>query len=139
MENQISRRIGNVGMGIAWFNHQRLLETIGYIPPAEAEKNYYQQQNKHLSKTMCLVPRYSVCYRAWLQMARTTPTFRELAYHLYSNKSMGKEWCAAKSFWAVLQQQQIICIKIEAVSMDSISIKVHPDSTGTLSEKIVCL
>lgn len=28
---------------VSWFNHQRLLEPIGYIPPAEAEVNYYQQ------------------------------------------------------------------------------------------------
>ena len=27
----------------AWFNTQRLLESIGYIPPAEAEANYYRQ------------------------------------------------------------------------------------------------
>ncbi|PXV73826.1 hypothetical protein C8R14_1491, partial [Nitrosomonas eutropha] len=27
----------------AWFNNQRLLEPIGYIPPAEAEVNYYRQ------------------------------------------------------------------------------------------------
>jgi putative transposase len=27
-----------------WFNHQRLLEPIGNIPPAEAEENYYRQQ-----------------------------------------------------------------------------------------------
>ena len=26
---------------VAWFNHQRLLAPIGYIPPAEAEANYY--------------------------------------------------------------------------------------------------
>jgi transposase InsO family protein len=26
---------------VDWFNHQRLLETIGNIPPAEAEANYY--------------------------------------------------------------------------------------------------
>lgn len=26
-----------------WFNHQRLLEPIGYIPPAEAEANYWRQ------------------------------------------------------------------------------------------------
>ena len=24
-----------------WFNNRRLLEPIGYIPPAEAEANYY--------------------------------------------------------------------------------------------------
>ena len=28
---------------VAWFNHQRLLEPIGYIPPAEAEANDYRQ------------------------------------------------------------------------------------------------
>lgn len=28
---------------VHWFNHQRLLEPIGYIPPAEAELNYYRQ------------------------------------------------------------------------------------------------
>jgi transposase InsO family protein len=26
---------------VDWFNHQRLLEPIGHIPPAEAENNYY--------------------------------------------------------------------------------------------------
>ena len=26
---------------VDWFNHRRLLEPIGYIPPAEAEANYY--------------------------------------------------------------------------------------------------
>lgn len=28
---------------VAWFNHHRLLDPIGYIPPAEAEANYYWQ------------------------------------------------------------------------------------------------
>lgn len=28
---------------VHWYNHIRLLEQIGYIPPAEAEGNYYQQ------------------------------------------------------------------------------------------------
>jgi len=26
---------------VDWFNHQRLLEPIGNIPPAEAETSYY--------------------------------------------------------------------------------------------------
>ncbi len=30
---------------VSWFNHHRLLEPIGYIPPAEAEANYYRQLN----------------------------------------------------------------------------------------------
>ena len=28
---------------VSWFNTARLLEPIGYIPPAEAEANYYRQ------------------------------------------------------------------------------------------------
>ena len=28
---------------VAWFNHQRLLEPIGNMPPAEAEARYYAQ------------------------------------------------------------------------------------------------
>ena len=28
---------------VTWFNYQRLLEPIGYIPPAEAEEQYYLQ------------------------------------------------------------------------------------------------
>ena len=29
---------------IDWFNTRRLLEPIGYVPPAEYEANYYQQR-----------------------------------------------------------------------------------------------
>jgi transposase InsO family protein len=28
---------------VSWFQHHRLLESIGTIPPAEAEENYYRQ------------------------------------------------------------------------------------------------
>jgi len=31
---------------VSWFNHHRLLEPLGYIPPAEAEANYYGQHNR---------------------------------------------------------------------------------------------
>ena len=30
---------------VAWFNHHRLLESIGYVPPAEAEATYYRQRS----------------------------------------------------------------------------------------------
>jgi putative transposase len=32
---------------VSWFNHHRLLEGIGYIPPAEAEANYCRQLAEH--------------------------------------------------------------------------------------------
>ncbi len=28
---------------VSWFNHQRLMEPLGYIPPAEIEASYYRQ------------------------------------------------------------------------------------------------
>jgi len=28
---------------VAWYNHERLMQPLGYIPPAEAEANYYRQ------------------------------------------------------------------------------------------------
>ena len=34
---------------VSWFNHHRLLEPIGYIPPAEAEANYYRKLNRQAS------------------------------------------------------------------------------------------
>ncbi len=34
---------------VSWFNHQRLLGPIGYIPPAEAEANYYRQLANQVS------------------------------------------------------------------------------------------
>ena len=36
--------------------------------------------------------------------------------------------------FAELQKEQIVRIKIEAVSLDSTSIKVHPDGTGALKK-----
>ncbi|MBL8477553.1 MAG: IS3 family transposase [Methyloversatilis sp.] len=34
---------------VSWFNHHRLLEPIGYIPPAEAEANYYRKLTRQAS------------------------------------------------------------------------------------------
>jgi transposase InsO family protein len=35
---------------VSWFNHHRLLEPIGYIPPAGAEANYYRQLANQAAK-----------------------------------------------------------------------------------------
>jgi putative transposase len=36
---------------VSWFNHHRLMEGLGYIPPAEAEANYYRQLSEQSSST----------------------------------------------------------------------------------------
>ena len=38
--------------------------------------------------------------------------------------------------FALLQQEQIVRIKIEAVQMDSTTVKVHPDGTGALKKTV---
>ncbi len=35
---------------VSWFNHRRLLSSIGYVPPAEVEAAYYQQQEAQQQK-----------------------------------------------------------------------------------------
>ena len=36
---------------VSWFNHHRLLEPIGYIPPAEAEAHYWRRQAQATAPT----------------------------------------------------------------------------------------
>jgi transposase InsO family protein len=36
---------------VSWFNNHRLLEPIGYIPPAEAEVSYWRQHGQASSTT----------------------------------------------------------------------------------------
>jgi transposase InsO family protein len=39
---------------VAWFNHKRLHYSIGYIPPAEAEANYYNQLGQQAEEAVLL-------------------------------------------------------------------------------------
>jgi transposase InsO family protein len=41
---------------VAWFNHHRLMEPLGYIPPAEAEANYYRQLKIAADETALIKP-----------------------------------------------------------------------------------
>ena len=40
---------------VSWFNHHRLLAPIGYIPPAEAEANYYRKKETQESGQSVIV------------------------------------------------------------------------------------
>ena len=44
---------------VDWFNHRRLLEPIGYVPPAEYEAQYYDAGRGGLTHTNC-PPRFPV-------------------------------------------------------------------------------
>lgn len=63
---------------VSWFNHQRLLEPIGYIPPAEAEANDYRQQ-----ATGSRLPAWHWQHECLNQTASTGSSIKKRAYVRY--------------------------------------------------------
>ena len=57
----------------------------------------------------------------------------QLAYDLYPHECWAKAGVLDRLF-EELQREQLIRIKIEAVSLDSTIVKVHPDGTGALKK-----
>ena len=104
----------------------------------ELNEAQYQQiehclprQRGNVSQTNLLV--LNVRGRARLQVARSGQTLRQLAHDLHAHESLVQEWRLDRIF-EQLQHAQIVRIKIEAVSLDSTLIKVHPDGTGALKK-----
>ena len=64
-------------------------------------------------------------------MERPACLFWELAYDLHPNEPLAKSGVLNRIF-TMLQQKQILQIKIEVMCLDSTSVKVHPDGTGAL-------
>ena len=69
-------------------------------------------------------------------MAWSAQAFRSLAYDLHTHESLVEEWGSGvlDRVFEKLQMEQIVRIKIEAFSLDSTSVKVHPDGTGALKK-----
>ena len=66
-------------------------------------------------------------------MARAAKTIWPVAHDLYSN-----QWpknCVLHRVFEKLPIKQIVRIRIEAFSLDSTSVKVHPDGTGALKKQ----
>ena len=62
-------------------------------------------------------------------MAWTTKKVRFLAQYLYARQSLGK-------IWGARTENGIINIQVDHVSLDSTSVKVHPDGTGALKKTV---
>ena len=62
-------------------------------------------------------------------MARTARSFRPLA-HVYTRLNRWSKKGVIERVCTRLQEERILCIKVEVVSLDGTSIKVHPDGTG---------
>jgi len=58
----------------------------------------------------------------------------KLSYRVCSHEPVGQGWSSGKLFEA-LQIEEIICIKMESVCLDSITVKVHPNGTGALKKQ----
>ena len=68
-------------------------------------------------------------------MAWTAEKFWLLAQHLHAHEPLEQERSSDRIFER-LQQEQILRLKIEAVSLDSTIVKVHPDGTGALKKQV---
>jgi len=54
---------------------------------------------------------------------------------IYTRMNRWRKAGVLDRIFVCLQREQIIAIKIEAVSLDSTTIKVHPDGTGALKKQ----
>lgn len=66
-------------------------------------------------------------------MARHSASLRQVAQHFTRMNRWSKNGVLDRIFTR-LQQEQMIRINAEAVSLDSTIIKVHPDGTGALKK-----
>ena len=68
-------------------------------------------------------------------MAWPAQAIRQMAHELHEHEPLGMSGVLDRVF-EQLQQAQVVQIKIEAVSLDSTSIKVHPDGTGARKKTV---
>ena len=57
-------------------------------------------------------------------------------HSIYTRMNRWTKTGVINRMFAELQKEQIVRIKIEAVSLDSTSIKVHPDGTGAIKKTV---
>ena len=68
-------------------------------------------------------------------MAKLAGRVWKLALNLYSHEPMEQKRCARQDFER-LQRERLLSIKIEAVSLDSTTVKIHPDGMGALKKQV---
>ena len=67
-------------------------------------------------------------------MAGLTAAIRQVAHHLHPDESLGPRMGCSNRVFAHLQREQLLRIRLEAVSLASTIVKVHPDGTGALKK-----
>ena len=66
-------------------------------------------------------------------MAGFAPILWRLAHHLYSDEPLVQKGALDRVFVA-LQEEGIVRVSVEVTSLDSTSVKVHPDGAGALKK-----
>ena len=66
---------------------------------------------------------------------RGLPKYLGNRHTIYTRMNRWSKAGVLDRVFARLQQEQIIAIKFEAVSLDSTTVKVHPDGTGALKKR----
>ena len=66
-------------------------------------------------------------------MARPAEAVRPLAYDLHAHESKSG---VLDAVFEQMQREQIVRVRIEAVSLDSTIVKVHPDGHGALKKTV---
>ena len=66
-------------------------------------------------------------------MAWAAAPLRKLAHHLHPHEPKNG---VLDAVFEKLQREQLVRIRVEAVSMDSTIVKVHPDGTGALKKTV---
>ena len=74
--------------------------------------------------------RYTVRRRTRLPVARVAESFWQLAHHLRAHEHVGPKSGVLDRVFEQLQRKGIVKVTIEVASLDSTSVKVHPDGTG---------
>jgi len=91
---------GHPAMG-AWFNHVRLLTSIGSIPPAEAEANYWRQlanSNLECSRKEEMTATTSSQYP---KSIRVQPLLTQGAIERTGNAELPGTYCEQRHVWLV--------------------------------------
>jgi len=95
----------------------------------EKIKDSFPLQRGNVRLTFASVERDSLCGRARLQMARSSRRFGNW-HTIYVRMNRWAKSGALDKVFEKLQLEQIVRIKIEALGLDSTSVKVHPDAPG---------
>jgi transposase len=83
--------------------------------------------NLHVVNAILYVAENGCKWRALFLHVATTPT-------IYTRMNRWAKAGVLDRLFEELQRQQLIRVKIEAVSLDSTIVKVHPDGTGALKK-----